>query len=81
LILPRPGRSMIWQLAGREDISHTSGGTMCYEIDELYWRQRAEEVRRALEKTEELKRQTTTTAPAKPASPGKKTEVKVPVPA
>jgi hypothetical protein len=54
---------------------------MCYEIDELYWRQRAEEVRRALEKTEELKRQTTTTAPAKPASPGKKTEVKVPVPA
>ncbi|HMH17058.1 MAG TPA: hypothetical protein VK572_02815 [Burkholderiales bacterium] len=51
---------------------------MCYEIDELYWRQRAEEVRRALEKTEELKKQTRTTAPAKPASPEKKTEVKVP---
>ncbi|HEY6721771.1 MAG TPA: hypothetical protein VI363_09060 [Burkholderiales bacterium] len=54
---------------------------MCYEIDELYWRQRAEEVRRALEKTEELKKQSKTTAPAKPASPQKKTEVKEPVPA
>ena len=54
---------------------------MCYEIDELYWRQRAEEMRRAMEKTEQLKKQTPTTAPAKPASPEKKPEVKVPVPA
>ena len=72
---------MISQSERREDISHSSGGTMCYEIDELYWRQRAEEVRRALEKTEELKKQSKTAAPAKPASPQRKTEVKEPVPA
>jgi len=51
---------------------------MCYEIDELYWRERSEQLRRAMEKTEEPKK---TTAPAKPASPEKETEVKVPVPA
>jgi len=54
---------------------------MCYEIDELYWQRRAEQVRRAMEKTEELKEQSKTTAPAKPASPVKEPEVKVPVPA
>jgi len=54
---------------------------MCYEIDELYWRERSEQLRRAMEKTEELKKQAKTTAPAKPASPEKETEVKVPVPA
>lgn len=52
---------------------------MCYELDELYWHQRAEQARKAMEKAEELKRQAA--VPAEPATPEKKPEVKVPVPA
>ncbi len=50
---------------------------MCYELDEFYWRDRAEEARKAMEKAKDSKKPAETAAPAKP----EKTETKVPVPA
>jgi hypothetical protein len=68
-----------------QDVSYVSAvtvpeDTMCYEFDELYWQDRAEQARKAMEKVKESK-QAGTAVPARPASPEKETEVKVPVPA
>ena len=54
---------------------------MCYEFDRLYWLQRAEEVRREMQKAEEAKKQTRPSAPAKPAASEPETGTQVPVPA
>jgi hypothetical protein len=59
---------------------HFPEDIMCYEFDELYWQDRAEQARKAMEKARESK-QPVGTAPAKPTSPDKETEVKVLVPA
>lgn len=69
-----------------QDVSYVSAvtvpeDTMCYEFDELYWQDRAEQARKAMEKVKQSKPQAETAAPAKPALPDKETEVKVPVPA
>ena len=54
---------------------------MCYEFEDLYWSRRAEQMRKEMEKAQELNKQAKTGVPAKPASPDKEIEVKVPVPA
>ncbi len=53
---------------------------MCYEFDELFWREReAEQARR--KQAEELKKQAKSSAPAKPADSGQGAKEREPVPA
>jgi hypothetical protein len=56
---------------------HFPEDTMCYEFDELYWQDRAEQARKAMEKAKESIRPGTA-APAKQVAPEKETEVPVP---
>ena len=53
---------------------------MCYEFDRLFQRARvAEQLRRKKEQAEELKKQSKTATPSKPAEPEERPKVREPV--
>jgi hypothetical protein len=54
---------------------------MCYEFDEFYRRAREAEETRKRKLADESRKQDESSAPAKPAAPGKGVERKEPVPA
>jgi len=54
---------------------------MCYEFDEFYRRAREAEEAHKRKLADDLKKQDRSSAPAKPAAPGKGVERKEPVPA
>jgi hypothetical protein len=53
---------------------------MCFEFERDYYRQRAEEARKALQESEEKRRQVKPAVPAKPAERDKAREQGEPVP-
>jgi hypothetical protein len=54
---------------------------MCYEFDEIYRKARETEEARREKLADDLKREDESSAPARPAAPGKGVKEKEPVPA
>jgi hypothetical protein len=59
----------------------TKESFMCYEFDEMYRKTREAEEARRKKLADELKKQDTSSAPAKPAAPHRGVKEKEPVPA